>query len=316
MSGPVPGHDLSAADAVRSVAEVLARASVPSPSADARWLVGEALGADPHRHADEVLPAASRVRLDEMVARRTARVPLQLILGHTSFRTLEIVCRSGVFLPRPETEVVAGVAIDAARSAVAHSCDGRPAVARRRAVVVEPCTGSGAIACSIAAEVPGVRVIASDHDGAAVALAAHNAARLEAGEAGPAGMADGSVVEVVVGDLLDGIDPALRGAVDVLVANPPYLPIADRDSWLPEVAEHEPLGALVGGADGHEVLDALLHLAVEWLAPGGTVVLEIDERRGADALAAAGDAGLAAARLVTDLSDADRAVVAMRRPAA
>ena len=302
-SGPAP--DLRAADAVRSVAEVLARAGVPSPSADARWLVAEAAGRDPHRHPDAVLSAASRERLDHLVARRAARVPLQLVVGHTAFRTLDIVCRPGVFVPRPETEVVAGLAIDAARAAVAGST-------RAPVVVVEPCTGTGAIACSVAAEVAGVRVVASDRDTAAVDLARHNVARLTAGEAGPAGPATGSVVEVVAGELLGGVDPTLRGAVDVLVANPPYLPESDRGSWLPEVADHDPVAALVGGADGHEVVDALLHLAVQWLAPGGTVVVEIDERRGRDVLTVADDAGLAGARLVPDLTGADRAVVAHR----
>lgn len=306
MSGTLAsGPDLRAADAVRSVAEALARAGLPSPSADARWLVAQAAGRDPHRHPDTLLSATTRRHLDHLVARRATRVPLQLVVGHTAFRTLDIVCRPGVFVPRPETEIVAGLAIDAARAAVAGSTESA-------GVVVEPCTGTGAIACSVAAEVAGVRVVASDCDATAVELARHNVARLGAGAAGPSGPAIGSVVEVVTGELLDGVDPAVRGEVDVLVANPPYLPASDRGSWLPEVAEHDPVAALVGGGDGHEVVDALLHLAVQWLAPGGTVVVEIDERRGADAVAVADHAGLAGARLVPDLTGADRAIVAHR----
>jgi len=114
-------------------------------------------------------------------------------------------------------------------------------------------------------------------------------------------------------DLLDGLDLAWRGRLDVLVANPPYLPRRDRDSWAMEVSAHEPEAALVGGDDGHEVVDALLQLAAAWLRPGGTVVIEIDERRGADALRVAAGAGLVGATLVPDLAGLPRAVVARRK---
>lgn len=282
----------------RSVAERLAAAGITTPEVDARWLVA---------HVVEVTGDATGcggALLDGLVARRAAREPLQLVIGRTWFRSLELRCAPGVFIPRPETEIVAGLAIDAARTAVARSAEGR-------AKLVEPCTGTGAIALSVAVEVPGVQVVAGDSDAAAVALASDNLGRVLDGSAGPA-MAERSSVAVVTSELLDGVEVSWRGHLDVLVANPPYLPASDRGTWAPEVAEHDPDHALVGGPDGHEVVDALLGLAVDWLVPGGVVVLEIDERRGDEVIATATRAGLVAARVERDLTGTPRALVAER----
>ena len=298
------GDDVATAPIGRLTAVVTARlaaAGVPSPAVDARWLVEAATdGAE--------IAVVDRDRLEALVARRVAREPLQVILGTTAFRHVTLQTRSGVFVPRPETEIVAGVAVEAAL-----------AVASPPARVVDACTGSGTIALAVAAEVPGVRVVATEVDADAVAVARANLARLQ-GRTPPHGhpwrpgdrLAPAASVDVVTGDLLDGVDASWRGRVDVLVANPPYLPAADRGSWEPEVAGHDPDRSLVGGADGHEVVVALLTLAGEWLRPGGTVVVEIDDRRGADALAAARGAGLVECRLVADLTGRDRAVIGHR----
>jgi release factor glutamine methyltransferase len=285
-----------AAEAQRTVAARLAAAGIETPDVDARWLV---------EHVVEVSGSCTgcgAALLDGLVARRAAREPLQIVLGRTWFRELELACAAGVFIPRPETEIVAGLAIDAARASGA-SAGGAP-------LVVEPCTGTGAIALSVAVEVPGATVVATDLDASAVGLARRNLDRVRGGQAGPPAVA--SSVTILQGDLLDPVDPALRGQVDVLVANPPYLPASDRGTWAPEVAGHDPDRALVGGDDGHEVVDALLELAARWLRPGGTVVLEIDERRGADAVTHAAAIGLVDARICRDLTGADRAVVAQR----
>jgi release factor glutamine methyltransferase len=283
-------------DVVAQVARRLEAAGVPSPRADARWLV---------EHACDVAggPAGcGGALLDGLVARRIAREPLQLLVGSAAFRTVELRCVPGVFIPRPETEIVAGVAVEAARAA------------GDAPLIVEPCTGSGAIACALLAEVAGARIVATDVDPAAVALASDNLRRVAAGEAGPPAAAAGARAEVLLGDLLGPVPRELHGHLDVLVANPPYLPAADRGSWEPEVGDHDPDVALVGGDDGHEMVDALLIAAASWLRPGGTVVLEIDDRRGDDALAAAAAAGLADVALLRDLAGADRAVVARRAP--
>jgi release factor glutamine methyltransferase len=280
--------------AQRSVAARLAAAGIETPEVDARWLVD---------HVTELTGSCTgcgAALLDGLVARRVAREPVQVIIGRTWFRELELACEAGVFVPRPETEVVAGLAIDAARAAGPSP------------TVVEPCTGTGAIALSVAVEVPGARIVATDVDPAAVALARRNLEAVRSGTAGAALVA--REVTVLEGDLLAPVAPELRGQVDVLVANPPYLPATDRGTWAPEVGDHDPDRALVGGPDGHEVVDALLAAARDWLRPGGTVVLEIDERRGDDAAAAADLAGLTDVRIEPDLTGRPRAVVA-RQPA-
>ena len=277
---------------VTEVAARLAAAGVPSPEVDARWLV---------EHVTEVAGSCDGcggALLDGLIARRAAREPLQLVLGRTGFRELELLCASGVFIPRPETEIVAGVAIDEVRR--------HPAP-----IVAEPCTGTGAIALSVAVEVAGSRVIATDLDPVAVDLARDNLGRVLAGTAGPP--LQGEQVEILPGDLLAPLAADLRGRLDVLVSNPPYLPADDRGSWQPEVGDHDPDAALVGGDDGHEVVARLLGLAADWLRPGGLVVVEIDDRRGTDARAAATAAGLVEVTVVTDLTGADRAVAARRR---
>jgi release factor glutamine methyltransferase len=286
------------AEQLQTTTRVLERAGVPAPAVDARWLVEHVLGGDPRVAADRELTPGQVGELRALVERRADREPLQLVLGETAFRTLTLRCAPGVFVPRPETEIVAGLAIDAARAA------------GPRPVVAEPCTGTGAIACSLAAEVAGVRVVAGDLDARAVGLARSNTERLARGLAGTGGAAPGATVEVRHGALLEAVPAGLRGHLDVLVANPPYLPAADRGTWEPEVVDHDPHAALVGGADGHEVVDALLAAAVEWLAPGGSVIVEIDERRGDGTRATAERLGLRDVALCRDLTGACRAVVA------
>ena len=245
---------------------------------------------------DALLAAGAAADLEALVARRAAREPLQLVVGTTAFRTLTLTCAPGVFVPRPETEVLAGLAIAAARAVVA---------ARGTARVVEPCCGTGAVALAVAAEVPGVHVVAGDADPAAAALARANVDACRAALRG--------TVEVREGDLLDVLAADERGRVDVVVANPPYLPLGDLPSLPPEVADHDPHRALFGGPDGHEVVAALLAAAAAVLAPGGTLLCEIDARRGDDALARAAAAGLVDAVLHHDLGGAPRFLGA-RRP--
>lgn len=283
------------------VTDRLEQAGVPTPEVDARLL----LDAMEDRFGD--LSRCDRAVLDGMVARRAAREPLQVVLGRTTFRWVDVEVERGVFIPRPETEVVAGLAIDA--------CGGVEAP-----LVAEPCTGTGAITCALLTELPGVRVLATDASIEAVELARRNVRRVLAGEASPPDRRprEGAEAEVVHGHLLDPLrqlTPNVLGHIDVLVANPPYLPTSDAPSMAPEVVGHDPHDALFGGEDGHEVVGALLREAMVWLRPGGTVVVEIDDRRGADAVRVAQDAGLSDVRVEPDLTGRDRAVVA-RRPAA
>jgi len=289
----------AAADAARS----LRAAGIASPEVDARWLVEAASGIDPRRSPGLVLTDVAAGMLADLVARRCGREPLQLVVGTTAFRTIGLRCRAGVFVPRPETEVLAGIAIDLVRDA--QRDPGRPD--RGAVVVQEPCCGTGAVGLAVASEVDGAVVLLGDRSSVAVALAEENRAALAA---------DGllrSRVEVQRGDLLDAFVASPHGAPDVIVANPPYLPSADLATLDPEVAEHDPHEALAGGPDGHEVVDALLAAAAQSLAPGGAVALEIDARRAEEAVAVARRAGLIDVAVHRDLTDAPRFVVA-RRP--
>lgn len=281
-------------EALRTVVVRLRDAGVPSPEVDARWLVEAVTGCDPRRDAQAPLAGDDERELARLVDRRCAREPLQLVIGTTAFHDIELRCRPGVFIPRPETEVLAGIALDLVRG-------------RGSAIVLEPCCGTGAIGLTIASGTDRAVVTIADRSEAAVVLAEENRERLES-----AGRLRSPVV-VRRGPLMDPFDPALRGHVDVLVANPPYLPLADLPSMEPEVAAHDPHDALFGGPDGHEVVDALLSAASDWLAPGGTVVLEIDARRSASALVRAREEGLVDVEARQDLTGADRFVLA-RRP--
>jgi len=275
---------------IDDVADRLERAGVPTPLVDARLLVD---------HLTERFGDLSRCEtnvLDAMVERRAARVPLQLVIGRTWFRAVEVLCRAGVFVPRPETEIVAGVAVDAARATGVGP------------VVVEPCTGTGAIALAVLTEVPGARIVASDRSPDAVALASANLERVLASGS----VAAGASMTVRQGALLDAVPDELLGRVDVLVANPPYLPVSDVGTWEPEVGDHDPFDALVGGTDGLEIVEQLLDLATTWLVPGGTAVIEIDDRRGSVAADMATRAGLVDVRVEVDLTQRDRVVVARR----
>ena len=274
------------AEAVEATRTRLAAAGVATPDFDADVLVRAATGWSRTRlvlDAGAALPEAAVERLEALVARRTAREPLQLIVGTVGFRYLELEVRRGVFIPRPETEVLAGEAI---------------ARVPAGGVVVEPCTGTGAIACSVALESAASIVVASDISPGAVKLARVNARRT------------GASISVVEGDLLDPVDRALRGQVDVLVSNPPYLTDAEVEVAEPEVAQWDPRAALSAGSSGHEVTDRLIGCAEEWLRPGGWLLLEVDGSRAAETARRCTAAGLEEALVVPDLAGADRVVAA------
>jgi release factor glutamine methyltransferase len=277
----------------------LRAAGVASPEVDARWLVEAASGADPRRAPDRALTDGEARTLATLVARRRTREPLQLVIGTTAFRTVELRCRPGVFIPRPETEVLAGIAVELARAAEHQGS--------RPVVVHEPCCGTGAVGLAIASEVAGAVVLLGDRSEAAVALATENRDVL----AGRRQLR--SPVEVHRGDLLEAFSGTPHGAPDVIVANPPYLPSADLAGLEPEVIDHDPHDALSGGPDGHELVDVLLAAAASALAPGGAVVIEIDARRAEGTLAVARQVGLVDAEVREDLTGAARFVLA-RRP--
>jgi release factor glutamine methyltransferase len=226
---------------------------------DAELLLAHVLGAS--RTAlltlDEV-PAAAAARFGALLDQRADRVPLQHLTGRASFRHLELAVGPGVFVPRPETEQLAGWALA--------QLAGRP-----EPVVVDLGSGSGALALAIAQEHPGARVTAVERDAAAVEWTRANAAaRAAAGD---------TPVTVVQGDLTDpALLTDLDGGVDLVVSNPPYVP--DGAGLPREVADHDPPLALWGGPDGLDVVRGLLVTAARLLPPGGLLGIEHADQQG------------------------------------
>lgn len=241
---------LSLADAVREAAAVLAAAGVPSPRADAELLAEHLLGVGLGRLRTLMLgDAPVPTGYADLVAERARRIPLQHITGVAHFRYLELAVGPGVFIPRPETESVVQLVLDWIK--------GRDGLAHPK--VVDLGTGSGAIAGSIAHEVPGAEVHAVEFSEFAHAWAAKNLLPLG--------------VHLIRGDLRDAL-PEHNGTFDVVVSNPPYIP-ANAVPNEPEVALHDPPEALYGGgADGMELPTAAAASAARLLVPGGYFVME------------------------------------------
>ncbi|MGX5716529.1 peptide chain release factor N(5)-glutamine methyltransferase [Arthrobacter sp. MAHUQ-56] len=241
------GQGQSLADAVTEATAVLRDAGVPSPRVDAELLADHLLKVGLGRLRALMLgdtPAPEGYA--ELVAERAGRVPLQHITGVAHFRYLELAVGPGVFIPRPETESVVQLVIDHVRG-----------MARPR--IVDLGTGSGAIAGSIAHEIPGAEVHAVEFSPFAHAWASKNLAPLG--------------VNLVLGDLRNAL-PELNGTFDVVVSNPPYIP-AEAIPNEPEVALHDPPEALYGGgADGMELPTAAAASAARLLRPGGYFVME------------------------------------------
>jgi len=198
------------------------------------------------------LPDDAAARFTVLLGQRADRVPLQHLTGRAPFRHLELAVGPGVFVPRPETEQLAGWALERLTGL-------------RAPVVVDLGSGSGALALAIAQEHPGARVTAVERDPVAIEWTRTNAA--------------GSTVEVLAGDMTDGgLLRDLDGAVDVVVSNPPYVPLG---AGLPqEVAEHDPPLALWGGPDGLDVVRGLLDTAARLLRPGGWLGVEHADQQG------------------------------------
>lgn len=213
--------------------------------------------------------AAGPAELDLMVERRASGLPLEHVVGWADFAGLRVEVDGGVFVPRRRTEFLVGRAVE---------------LARPGAVCVDLCCGSGAAGAVLLAEVEGAEVHASDIEPAAVRCARRNVE--------PRG---GRVYE---GDLFAPLPRELRGRVEVLVANVPYVPTEEIALLPSEARDHEPRVTLDGGADGLGVMRRVAAEAPEWLAPGGHLLVETSERQAETALAVMAAAGLAP-RLVT-----------------
>lgn len=232
--------------------------------------------------ADLILSASSSP--DEtaaMVARRAEGEPLEHVVGFAEFHGLRVAVERGVFVPRRRTEVLVREAA---------------ALARPGAVAVDLCCGSGALGAALAASVDGLELHAADVDPAAVACARRNV---------PGG-------RVHEGDLFDALPESLRGRIDILLANVPYVPSGEIGLLPSEARDHEARVALDGGSDGLNILRRVSAEAAAWLSPGGHLLSETSERQAQAAVDAFTEGGLAT-RIATD-EDWNATVIIGRRP--
>lgn len=233
---------------IDDAAAVLAAAGVGSPRVDAELLAAHVTGTERGRVAFVQPDGAFAARYRDLVAARAERVPLQHLTGTAAFGPVTVRVGPGVFVPRPETESLL-------EWAVAQPLPDRPRI-------VDLCTGSGSLALALSAAFPAAQVTAVDDSEAALDYARGNVA--------------GSPVELVRADVTGpGLLADLDGSVDLLVANPPYIPAGA--VLEPEVAQHDPEHALFGGADGMSVIGPIVEAAARLLRAGGRCAVEHDD---------------------------------------
>jgi release factor-specific protein-(glutamine-N5) methyltransferase len=273
--------------------DYLAEKADENPRLSAEWLLSAATGlsrVELYTCFDRPLSEEERSSLREGVKRRGAGEPLQYVTGEVAFRHIVVKVRPGVLIPRPETEVLVGEALCGVDAALA---------AHGEARVADLCTGSGCVGLAIAAERVGARVWAGDVSPDAVEVARDNAQRLALAER----------FSAAEGDLFAALPAELLGTLDVVVANPPYIPSADVPDLPAEVAGFEPHLALDGGADGLAVARRIWNEATRWLRPRGLLALELDERMVQTAAKEVVE-WYRDAEVVSDLAGRDRVLVA------
>ncbi|MEB3033881.1 peptide chain release factor N(5)-glutamine methyltransferase [[Mycobacterium] nativiensis] len=236
-------------EAIDSAAALFADAGIDSARYDAEELAAHVAGTDRGRLAlldppdDEFYG-----RYRELVAARSSRIPLQHLIGTAAFGPLMLQVGPGVFTPRPETEAMLEWVLKQELPA--------------SALIVDACTGSGALAIALAHRLPAARVLAVDDSESALDYARRNCA--------------GTAVELIRADVTQpGLLSEIDGKVDLMVSNPPYIP--DGAVLDPEVAQHDPVHALFGGPDGMAVIVPLAALAARLLRPGGSFAVEHDD---------------------------------------
>lgn len=234
--------------AIEAATTALGKAGIDSARNDAELLAAHVLGVERGRLSFTDVPEDFFGRYHDAVSTRSRRIPLQHITGVAPFGPLRLEVGPGVFIPRPETEALLEWAL----------AQDLP----DDAVIVDVCTGSGALGIALATARTGARVTGVDVDPAALAYARRNAA--------------GTTMSVVQGDVAeDGLLSDLAGTVDLVVSNPPYVPAGA--ILEPEVAEHDPAHAVFGGGDGMAVIVPLVARAAGWLRSGGLLAVEHDD---------------------------------------
>jgi release factor glutamine methyltransferase len=272
---------------------------------EARWIVAHALGATPARLAlrlGEPVGAGESAEARLLAKRRATGEPLQHVLGSWGFRTLDVRVDGRALVPRPETEQVVEAALLEARRLWRSSSS---------LLATDLGTGSGVIALSLALEgPPGIQVWATDVSAAALELAGANLETLAASN--PAAAAR---VHLAAGSWFAALPARLRGAVDLVVSNPPYVSEGEWETLPADVRHHDPYGALVAGPDGLEATKLIVTEAPQWMAAHGVLVLELAPHRATEAADLATRSGFAEVELRPDLSGRHRVLVARRSPA-
>jgi release factor glutamine methyltransferase len=265
---------------------VLSQAGVASPRVDAELLAADVLGVPRGRLA--LAPPMTPVqheRFADLVAARASRVPLQYLLGRAPFRSLELAVGPGVFIPRPETEQLV---------------DWGLAVAGPAPLAVDLCSGSGAIALSVAHELPRSTVYAVEQADSALVWLRRNVAAIE------------PRVIVVEGDVIEPTTlSTLDGSVDLVLCNPPYVPSGAQLE--PEVTDHDPAEAVFGGPDGLALIPGIAARSFALLRPGGWLGMEHDDTQGSSVPSLLRAAGFVDIEDRRDLADRPRFAVG-RRP--
>jgi release factor glutamine methyltransferase len=245
--------------AIRAAIATLGNAKSQSPRLDAELLMAEALGvrrdrlfAEPERRLTEQESAA----FEEFVERRERREPIAYIVGHKAFRMIDLQVNENTLIPRPETETVVEVVIAELKR-----------LDKETPLVLDIGTGCGAIGLALANEHPHVRVVATEVHPAPLEMARLNATRL--------GLADR--VEFIVSDLFDDVPSEAR--FDVIVSNPPYVPVEAMRRLAPEIRGYEPHVALLGGTHGMDFYVRIIPAAPQFLLPGGMLAVEINDGR-------------------------------------
>jgi len=265
------------------------------PESEARWLVEEVAGADRYTGEswlDGFVTGRGKARLDQMVRQRLLGEPLQYVLGHWAFRTLDLFLDDRVLIPRPETETLVDHALNEFDRMAGH---------KERVLVADLGTGSGAIGFSIAAERKSAKVWCTDESDSALAVARANLTGL--GRCA-------NRVRLLQGYWFDALPKELEVSLDLIVSNPPYI---GADERLPHgVKDWEPHQALIPGPRGTEDLELLIDLSPFWLRSGAALVLELDPRQAEGMADRARTVGLVDIGIHLDLADRERVLVARK----
>lgn len=281
-------------------------AGVDAPESAARYLAEEASGyegAELVANAHETATSVATAHLDTMVARRAGGEPLQYVLGRWQFLGHDLFLDPRVLIPRPETEVVAVVALDEAKRSGARRGRRDPwAGSSTSFAVADLGTGSGALALALAADLPDAEVWATDVNADALAVARANFAGAGSSSAR---------IRVAEGSWFDALPEQMRGSLRLVVTNPPYVAEHEVASLSREIRDWEPRGALVGGTRGTEAIDAIVDRARDWLDPQrGVLVCELAPHQSGESAERARAAGFADVSVRRDLTGRDRVLVA------